>query len=317
MGRIADTLAAAGHEIVVYQPVIAENIKFTRSKNETIRFYTTPKKADDDFRMEEAQEDFWDPESLDKIRRIALWYGKKNTLVCKNALEDEKTLEQLKNEKFDLGISEIFSGCGFGIFKLIELERYIAASSCSLMFYNYDLLGLKYHLSYVPSMFSLKPDKMTFSDRIVNYLLSFVDHIWSRKMFGGGIDELMQQRLPGFKLEEAISDSAFHFINSDEIIDYTQPITQKVVYIGGLGKVQSHPLNDELSKIFDSSKKDHPRLLAFISHAGMNSVIEGTSKGIPMICIPIFGDQFHNSVLIENRGTGISLQKDHLTKGEI
>ena len=36
-----------------------------------------------------------------------------------------------------------------------------------------------------------------------------------------------------------------------------------------------------------------------------------------MICIPIFGDQHHNAVLLERRGTGVTLQKDTLTKDKI
>ncbi|KHJ87422.1 hypothetical protein OESDEN_12804 [Oesophagostomum dentatum] len=37
---------------------------------------------------------------------------------------------------------------------------------------------------------------------------------------------------------------------------------------------------------------DHPKLLCFVSHAGLNSVLEVTRSGKPSILVPIFGDQF-------------------------
>ena len=62
---------------------------------------------------------------------------------------------------------------------------------------------------------------------------------------------------------------------------------------------------------------DHPRLLAFISHGGMNSVMEGSTKGVPMICIPVFADQKRNSLLLEKRGSAIKLDKSEITKETI
>uniref|UniRef100_A0AC35GKH5 Glucuronosyltransferase n=1 Tax=Panagrolaimus sp. PS1159 TaxID=55785 RepID=A0AC35GKH5_9BILA len=62
---------------------------------------------------------------------------------------------------------------------------------------------------------------------------------------------------------------------------------------------------------------DHPKLLAFITHGGMNSVMEGSTKGIPMICIPVFGDQTRNSLLLESKGTGLMLDKSGITKEKI
>uniref|UniRef100_A0AC34FK09 Glucuronosyltransferase n=1 Tax=Panagrolaimus sp. ES5 TaxID=591445 RepID=A0AC34FK09_9BILA len=179
---------------------------------------------------------------------------------------------------------------------------------------------------------------------------------------------------------DAISDSAFFYVNTDEHIDYPQAITHKVIFIAGLGKVQAQPLEKEYTDIFDSAKKgvillsfgtgvqsyqmkpetkkafleafaefpeinflwkyekdedqiakgyknvftgkwlpqndilDHPKLLAFISHGGMNSVMEGSTKGVPMICIPIFADQTHNSMLLVRRGTAVKLEKSEITK---
>ncbi|GMS96559.1 hypothetical protein PENTCL1PPCAC_18734, partial [Pristionchus entomophagus] len=55
-----------------------------------------------------------------------------------------------------------------------------------------------------------------------------------------------------------------------------------------------------------------PRLTAFISHGGQNSVTESAGAGVPLICIPIMSDQYRNAKQIERNGVGIMLNKDDL-----
>jgi UDP:flavonoid glycosyltransferase YjiC (YdhE family) len=45
----------------------------------------------------------------------------------------------------------------------------------------------------------------------------------------------------------------------------------------------------------------------------MNSVQESSSKGVPMVCIPVFADQLRNAKMVEYRGIGVTLNKDSLT----
>jgi len=201
--------------------------------------------------------------------------------------------------------------------------------------------------------------------------------------FSAGIENAIQKQFPDFTIDEATANSAFYYVNSDEHVDYAQPITHKVIYIAGLGKVQAKPLEKQYTDIFDSAKKgvillsfgsnvqsadmpeekkkafleafaqfpdinflwkyekdehevakgyknvftgkwlpqndilDHPKLLAFISHGGMNSVMEGSTKGVPMICIPIFGDQTRNAMLLVRKGMAVKVEKTEITKDNI
>lgn len=57
----------------------------------------------------------------------------------------------------------------------------------------------------------------------------------------------------------------------------------------------------------------HPKLLAFITHAGMNSIRETVAKGVPMVCVPLFGDQQRNAKMVESRNIAVMLKKDRLT----
>uniref|UniRef100_A0A914D3A4 glucuronosyltransferase n=1 Tax=Acrobeloides nanus TaxID=290746 RepID=A0A914D3A4_9BILA len=57
----------------------------------------------------------------------------------------------------------------------------------------------------------------------------------------------------------------------------------------------------------------HPKLLGFVSHGGMNSVQEGSSKGVPMVMIPLFADQYRNSKMLEYRKMAVVLDRKELT----
>uniref|UniRef100_A0AC34FI16 Glucuronosyltransferase n=1 Tax=Panagrolaimus sp. ES5 TaxID=591445 RepID=A0AC34FI16_9BILA len=298
-------------------------------------------------------------------------------------MNDNENLKKLEQENFDLGLTELFDPCGFGVFEKIGLKKYITTFGSSLFPPSAALLGIKLHPSYIPGVFSAKTDKMNFVDRVQNFFTYFFENLWIKQMLTVEIEKVVQKTLPNFDMDKTIANSAFYFVNSDEHIDYPQPITQKIIYIAGLGKVQAQPLEKKYTDIFDSSKKgvilfsfgsvvqshemkaeqkqafldafsefpdinfiwkyekdehqiakghknvftgkwlpqndilDHPKLLAFISHGGMNSVMEGSTKGIPLICIPIFADQARNSMLLVRRGTAIKIDKTEISKASI
>ena len=61
----------------------------------------------------------------------------------------------------------------------------------------------------------------------------------------------------------------------------------------------------------------HPKLLAFISHGGMNSILESAYAGVPLLSIPLFGDQHRNVRMLEFRNTSIVLQKAEISRSSL
>ena len=65
----------------------------------------------------------------------------------------------------------------------------------------------------------------------------------------------------------------------------------------------------------------HPSTACFLSHCGWNSTLEGISMGMPFLCWPYYGDQFHNkSYLCDAWKIGLGLNPDEngfVTRHEI
>ncbi|XP_075976669.1 UDP-glycosyltransferase UGT5-like [Anticarsia gemmatalis] len=61
----------------------------------------------------------------------------------------------------------------------------------------------------------------------------------------------------------------------------------------------------------------HPKTLAFVSHAGNGGTTEAIHYGVPMVAMPVLGDQPANAAAIEESGLGIQLQIRNLTKDNL
>uniref|UniRef100_A0A2A6B954 glucuronosyltransferase n=1 Tax=Pristionchus pacificus TaxID=54126 RepID=A0A2A6B954_PRIPA len=61
----------------------------------------------------------------------------------------------------------------------------------------------------------------------------------------------------------------------------------------------------------------HPKVAAFITHAGYNSIGESIASGTPLVTVPLFGDQPRNSRLAEYRGFGVRVEKTEMTSDNL
>uniref|UniRef100_A0AC34PWG1 Glucuronosyltransferase n=2 Tax=Panagrolaimus sp. JU765 TaxID=591449 RepID=A0AC34PWG1_9BILA len=352
-GKIADVLAAAGHDVVVYQPIVDETMKETGSHVKTVRYYFKAKNESlkVDGTLGSQQGLVWKNEGLKKMKEMLDEMFNLKYAVCKDVIHDEENLSKLKAENFDLGIAELFESCGYGVFELLGIKKIVVTHSGAVNG------GFAWFLG-IPSPFSILahfPQKMTFFQRVQNYIFSLIEMPLFEGLLLKSVSEAVKEKLPNFDVMSVIRNSAMVFVNSDEFVDYITPATPKLVFIGGLGQVKPKPLAPEYQAIFNSSKKgviffsfgtfvqtssmpeniknafleafeefpdinfiwkydndedqiaknlknvftskwlpqneilEHEKLLAFISHGGMNSVTEAATKGVPMICIPIFG----------------------------
>lgn len=61
----------------------------------------------------------------------------------------------------------------------------------------------------------------------------------------------------------------------------------------------------------------HKNVRLFITHGGLFGTTEGTSRGVPMLFMPVFGDQFRNAAKTVQRGYGLILHRQDVTKARL
>ncbi|XP_035693386.1 UDP-glucuronosyltransferase 1-5-like [Branchiostoma floridae] len=61
----------------------------------------------------------------------------------------------------------------------------------------------------------------------------------------------------------------------------------------------------------------HPKTRVFITHAGYNGVCETLHHGVPMVCLPQFGDHPGNTAQVVARGLGVKLDINRVTSDEL
>ncbi|XP_035657917.1 UDP-glucuronosyltransferase 2C1-like isoform X1 [Branchiostoma floridae] len=61
----------------------------------------------------------------------------------------------------------------------------------------------------------------------------------------------------------------------------------------------------------------HPKTKAFVSHCGYNGVSEAMYHGVPLIGMPLFGDQHDNIARVEARGMAVTLDIHSVTSEEV
>ncbi|XP_066431802.1 UDP-glucuronosyltransferase 1A1-like isoform X1 [Eleutherodactylus coqui] len=61
----------------------------------------------------------------------------------------------------------------------------------------------------------------------------------------------------------------------------------------------------------------HPKARAFITHGGSHGIYEGICNAVPMVVLPLFGDQMDNAKRIESRGAGLTLNVLDMTPEDL
>ncbi|KIH64397.1 hypothetical protein ANCDUO_05295 [Ancylostoma duodenale] len=89
---------------------------------------------------------------------------------CETLINDEELLRKLREENFDVGISEAYYVCGLGLFEALNIKTTIAAVSNPHLDAVAYAIGEPAFPSYVPGSLSTTGDKMTFTEKLQNVI---------------------------------------------------------------------------------------------------------------------------------------------------
>ncbi|XP_050424431.1 UDP-glycosyltransferase UGT5-like [Adelges cooleyi] len=92
-------------------------------------------------------------------------------------------------------------------------------------------------------------------------------------------------------------------------------IKQKVLWKWESDEHPNFPQNVITRKWFPQADiLSHPNCILFITHGGIHSTEEAIYFGVPMLAISLFGDQLHNSLVMQDRGAAIRIKYSEFTE---
>jgi len=387
MGNLADLYVKNSHDVVYFEPEIIDDdhiLKFNSSK--LARVILKKKDWVGTNAFAQFQNQGWSMKEEGIFDAVNTLTAFTNAMAssCKSILNDEPLLSQLRAEKFDIGIAEFLTMCPYALYKKIGITKYITASATPIGASFASLFGVPAvtSLSHIPEFFNCPPVRMSFGERLGNYVVAMLGDILFGRLFFETVMKEIQKHYPDVKFEEVVANSSYVFVNADEHIDFPRPISHKFIQIAGVGVAKAKSLPQDYQTLLDKSKgtilvsfgsiaqsylmpteikqafldsfaqfpdiqflwkyenssenvagnhpnvetrewtpqvdlMNHEKLIGFVTHGGMNSLIEASNYGIPTICIPLFGDQTRNCRMTEERKLGINLPKTEMTKEKI
>lgn len=101
----------------------------------------------------------------------------------------------------------------------------------------------------------------------------------------------------------------------DSILKVFAKLKQRVVFKWESDKLDNKPKNVFASKWLPQDEiLAHKNVKLFISHCGFASVVESKYHGVPIVALPLFGDQEGNVNVIVNEGWAVRVDFGSLTE---
>ncbi|KAL3097171.1 hypothetical protein niasHT_030166 [Heterodera trifolii] len=149
----------------------------------------------------------------------------------------------------------------------------------------------------------------------------------------GGLVEMKAKELePGIKAVVDNSRAGAVIISFGTMVDIkTMKSEMKLAFFEAFARFPDYEfiwkieLSEEEAKMFGKYKNVHPvkwmdqksllmhpKMRAFVSHCGLNSVSEAARFGVPILAIPLFADQLYNAILARVKGIAVQLDVGQL-----
>ncbi|NXU47658.1 UD11 glucuronosyltransferase, partial [Turnix velox] len=165
-----------------------------------------------------------------------------------------------------------------------------------------------------------------------DFVFEYPRPIMPNMIYIGGIN-CEQKRLLAKEFEDIVNASGEHGIvvfslgsmvseipmkKATEIAEALGTVPQTVLWRYTGPAPPNLPKNVKLLKwLPQNDLLAHPKTRAFITHGGSHGVYEGICNAVPMLLMPLFGDQMDNAKRIESRGAGLTLNILEMTSKDI
>ncbi|XP_049767656.1 UDP-glycosyltransferase UGT5-like [Schistocerca cancellata] len=142
-------------------------------------------------------------------------------------------------------------------------------------------------------------------------------HIQQPKALPQDLKKLMDNAKDGvifFSMGSFVKSADFPQESIQAFLTAFSKLKQLVLWKWENNTIPGKPVNVHLGKWFPQSDLlAHKNVQLFISHGGLQSSLEATARGVPVIGIPVGAEQSYNARRIANFGYGIVLDLQNLT----
>ncbi|VDO44058.1 unnamed protein product [Haemonchus placei] len=263
MGRLADTIAEAGHEVVTLQPVMDGSL----ASNGTTKSRLIQRGPFADMARPTNSDDMklvWTSGAKNPIGLVMFVPMISNFAVktLSHLLDDKPLLEQLKAEQFDVAITELFDFIGIGVLNAVGVKNIIGAHSSVIIEGTALAIGVPVIPSFMPASFSVTDDSTDLWTRATNLVFTGAS-LYFQKGIASAIDRLLKEKLGSnaipiwmskkgrqILLQDTVSNMSWVVDNAEPLLDFERPTLHKVVHVGGLSVHKPKPLNKVFCLLF-------------------------------------------------------------------
>ncbi|CAD5214255.1 unnamed protein product [Bursaphelenchus xylophilus] len=247
MRSIADALAEAGHDVTFYQHEFYDQVKYVGCEHAkvVVRKRDYPVKP---------FPNFWETGGQsDKEWMMYQDIGQNLATACYHQLRDTNLTNRLRQERFELAIGEHFDTCTYALFEVLGIKKYISAYAAPIFPQALELLGHGMTTAYIPA---LNNNDMSYVERAKAFLLRPIGYYYYNRIFEQPVKEAVRAALGrSFDVNAAFVQSSYAFVNGDEHLEYQQPTSQKVVYIGGITQHNTGKIPEPFKKVLKSARR--------------------------------------------------------------
>ncbi|XP_024053056.2 UDP-glucuronosyltransferase 1-6-like isoform X2 [Terrapene carolina triunguis] len=381
MRAVVEKLGEKGHEIVVLAPEV--NLLLKETEHYTRKIYAVPYTQED---LDQSFRKF--ANSL--FREVSFPYTilaeyRNNMYVinmffhnCDSLLQNREIIRYLEESKFDALFTDPALPCGVILAEYLSIPSvyFFRGFPCSL---EHAICKSPNPVSYVPRCYTSHTDHMTFSQRVVNLLVSSLETSLFKDLYTKYQDIASKFLQRDVHLPTLYRNGSIWLLRYDFVFEYPKPVMPNMVFIGGLNCEEGKNLSQEFESIVNASGEHgfvvfslgsmvseipmkkakqiaeafgtipqtvlwrytgetppnlanntklikwlpqndllaHPKARAFITHGGSHGIYEGICNGVPMVLMPLFGDQMDNAKRIESRGAGVTLNVLEMTSKDL
>ncbi|GMT20291.1 hypothetical protein PFISCL1PPCAC_28345, partial [Pristionchus fissidentatus] len=214
-------------------------------------------------------------------------YGRHFKRTCERVINEPNLIERLRDEKYDVMITENFDMCGIGISHAIAPRAVIGSSSTFIFGSQLAEFGIESAFSYRPSLITSNLDVHSISSRFWNLLGEFLvcATFWYPRF---AVERVLRSHFGSDypSITEQSANVSYVFTNSEPLIDFAAPTISRVIPIPGIGIIEPKKLDKYWEDLLNL--RNRTVLISFGSMAKSIQMPMESKKGIlrAISCFP-------------------------------